>query len=358
MTTTLLEKYDALRAELEAQLTARHEPAPMPKTREECGECNADPIRPLRDTCAGCGSTYAEPCANQDPTSDESRRAIAEIAAAAHARLAKHTKCSTCNGDGVYLATSGAHGEYRACPRCGPKPVAEKPHTCINTGTTVDGRPVPPCEACRLPSKEPSTFAELAALAFNAKHAADKPATEVACPECVSSTTCVRCPKHTIEHATRVFEKPPLAPVPRGHCGRCDRCGWEFAKMAHGGCIPAGCSMRPLPDERTHCPGCGAPYETSEAGATASANAGETASLELSPSETVEVHVTVRSIRRVTPPACSVSVVHAGTRVTFIEADSAAVVDRVRADLPDARVHVLDLRTKRVQTFAPLSGAK
>lgn len=55
-----------------------------------------------------------------------------------------------------------------------------------------------------------------------------------------------------------------LAPVPRGHCGRCDRCGalqkdHDTADRLHGW---HACTFT-IP-RRTHCAGCGAPYETTE----------------------------------------------------------------------------------------------
>jgi hypothetical protein len=50
------------------------------------------------------------------------------------------------------------------------------------------------------------------------------------------------------------------ATVPRGHCNRCDRCGWEFATDRDHGCVPGDCSMRPAGLRRTACAGCGAPY--------------------------------------------------------------------------------------------------
>ena len=46
--------------------------------------------------------------------------------------------------------------------------------------------------------------------------------------------------------------------VPRGHCNRCDRCGWPFSPTREAGCVPGDCSMRPLPEPRGHCAGCGA----------------------------------------------------------------------------------------------------
>jgi hypothetical protein len=55
-----------------------------------------------------------------------------------------------------------------------------------------------------------------------------------------------------------------LPPVPRGHCKRCDRCGWTFADSQKGGCVPGNCSFRdqkPTPLRDT-CAGCGAPFET------------------------------------------------------------------------------------------------
>lgn len=46
--------------------------------------------------------------------------------------------------------------------------------------------------------------------------------------------------------------------VPRGHCGRCDRCGWRLAQPGADGCHPGNCSHRPLPRRRDTCAGCGA----------------------------------------------------------------------------------------------------
>lgn len=56
---------------------------------------------------------------------------------------------------------------------------------------------------------------------------------------------------------------PPkgLSPVPRGHCGRCDRCGWPFAQPGDYGCRPGDCSQRPALPLRESCIGCGAPFE-------------------------------------------------------------------------------------------------
>ena len=53
----------------------------------------------------------------------------------------------------------------------------------------------------------------------------------------------------------------PQRPVPRGHCGRCDRCGWPLAQPGADGCYPGDCSTRPLPRQRETCAGCGAPFE-------------------------------------------------------------------------------------------------
>jgi hypothetical protein len=50
------------------------------------------------------------------------------------------------------------------------------------------------------------------------------------------------------------------APVPRGHCNRCDRCGWDLVAKGGLGCWAANCSVRPMPPPSTHCHGCGAPY--------------------------------------------------------------------------------------------------
>lgn len=49
--------------------------------------------------------------------------------------------------------------------------------------------------------------------------------------------------------------------VARGHCGRCDRCGWPLAGSVKDGCTPGNCSRRPLPEKRSTCAGCGTPYE-------------------------------------------------------------------------------------------------
>lgn len=51
--------------------------------------------------------------------------------------------------------------------------------------------------------------------------------------------------------------------VPRPHCNRCDRCGWEFAQNC--GCTPNSCSQRPMPEKRDRCAGCGARFQNSEA---------------------------------------------------------------------------------------------
>ena len=53
-------------------------------------------------------------------------------------------------------------------------------------------------------------------------------------------------------------ETPPRA-VPRGHCGRCDRCGWPLGPGSW--CTPENCTRRPRLDLRNTCAGCGAPYE-------------------------------------------------------------------------------------------------
>jgi hypothetical protein len=49
--------------------------------------------------------------------------------------------------------------------------------------------------------------------------------------------------------------------VPRGHCGKCDRCGWPLAESAEKGCVLGNCSQRPLLSLRSTCAGCGAPFE-------------------------------------------------------------------------------------------------
>lgn len=65
----------------------------------------------------------------------------------------------------------------------------------------------------------------------------------------------------TVERASAPPNRRP--PVPRGHCDRCDRCGWKFDHHPNGpasGCHPGDCSMRPLPERRDTCAGCGAPF--------------------------------------------------------------------------------------------------
>lgn len=47
--------------------------------------------------------------------------------------------------------------------------------------------------------------------------------------------------------------------VGRGHCQRCDRCGWQFG-AGSAACRIGSCSMRPLPEKRTTCAGCGVPF--------------------------------------------------------------------------------------------------
>ena len=62
----------------------------------------------------------------------------------------------------------------------------------------------------------------------------------------------------------------PNETVPRGHCNRCDRCGWTLSDPAYGGCAPGNCSMRTGPDYKTvpprdTCAGCGRLYEDAPA---------------------------------------------------------------------------------------------
>lgn len=57
----------------------------------------------------------------------------------------------------------------------------------------------------------------------------------------------------------------PKAPVYRGHCNRCDRCGELFATDVKYGCVPNNCARRALPDLRTTCAGCGAPFDMTDA---------------------------------------------------------------------------------------------
>lgn len=58
--------------------------------------------------------------------------------------------------------------------------------------------------------------------------------------------------------ATRVSQ---MAPVPRGHCDRCDRCGWPLEPENKAACHVGDCSQRPCPARRDVCAGCGAPFE-------------------------------------------------------------------------------------------------
>lgn len=128
---------------------------------------------------------------------------------------------------------------------------------------------------------------------------ADRPAHAPACPhyqtnrtgaapavppmdpvEAILATKCPDCPMTVGEHCgfdedyrdyfhpsrIRAALATPQSPtcalpaVPRGHCGRCDRCGWPMGSEK-GQCRPLDCSMRPLPAERPTCAGCGAPFE-------------------------------------------------------------------------------------------------
>lgn len=52
--------------------------------------------------------------------------------------------------------------------------------------------------------------------------------------------------------------------VQRHHCARCDRCGFVLADNAPAGCRPGNCSMRPLPELRDTCAGCGVALEPVE----------------------------------------------------------------------------------------------
>ncbi len=63
-----------------------------------------------------------------------------------------------------------------------------------------------------------------------------------------------------------VTPKSGPSKVTRGHCSRCDRCGWEFRGSIELGCVPGNCAHRPLPSLRTHCAGCGAEYEADGSG--------------------------------------------------------------------------------------------
>lgn len=83
---------------------------------------------------------------------------------------------------------------------------------------------------------------------------------------------CPRCGKVALS-AAEAAPFAALPAVPRGHCGRCDRCGWELVVSSRLAGAMAGrydptpscrlgdCSMRPLPDRRKTCAGCGAPFD-------------------------------------------------------------------------------------------------
>jgi hypothetical protein len=62
------------------------------------------------------------------------------------------------------------------------------------------------------------------------------------------------CPQHARGGA--FDDEPDPAPVPRGHCGRCDRC--ENPRPCSD---QKDCKYRSLQQLRTHCAGCGAPYQ-------------------------------------------------------------------------------------------------
>jgi hypothetical protein len=67
--------------------------------------------------------------------------------------------------------------------------------------------------------------------------------------------------------------------VPRGHCNRCDRCGWLLRDDPKLGCVLGNCSQRPSVDLRTTCAGCQAPFapvpaQTAEPTVSAAAHTG------------------------------------------------------------------------------------
>ena len=80
----------------------------------------------------------------------------------------------------------------------------------------------------------------------------------------------VRCPRCGLVALSASMAGWPsaLPPVSRGHCGRCDRCGGSYTVSSWAdnlafvaNCRPGNCSMRPLPEKRKTCAGCGAPFE-------------------------------------------------------------------------------------------------
>jgi len=77
---------------------------------------------------------------------------------------------------------------------------------------------------------------------------------------------CLKCGGLSWKNPRRAAPAPaspsPLADdtalaVPRGHCNRCDRCGWPLGTES-GQCRIGDCSFRPMPAERDTCAGCGA----------------------------------------------------------------------------------------------------
>jgi hypothetical protein len=53
---------------------------------------------------------------------------------------------------------------------------------------------------------------------------------------------------------------PRARVVPRGHCDRCDRCGFAFAPAGQPGCHPGQCAQTPIPPPRDHCSRCHGRY--------------------------------------------------------------------------------------------------
>ena len=83
----------------------------------------------------------------------------------------------------------------------------------------------------------------------------------------VSAPEPVEVPSSTATSSPPTCSSP--APVPRGHCGRCDRCGRRLLDTTGGGvagvCFPDYCATQaaaaPGAKPRTHCAGCGAAYQ-------------------------------------------------------------------------------------------------
>lgn len=89
----------------------------------------------------------------------------------------------------------------------------------------------------------------------------------IECPlECAQACDACHLARSLEPHPIRRGEEKgtTVAGVARGHCDRCDRCGWPFGSEL-GQCRINDCSMRPLPARRDVCQGCGARFAGSPA---------------------------------------------------------------------------------------------